>query len=1067
MRQYTFQRERYLNDVNNNNIHSRSYLKKPKFRIKNRLDTLAGIKEEKFRKEILKTDGKDQQMFINGIHRYVYPLSYEESIIKDRIDMSELTSSSGRDHSYINNVMSLNEENTSKELSYCEVPYAEWTWDNPALVAAVRTNESGGTSVERQLCAEHLNLDEYGLDVTVFNGSVNGAAARFLMDPGASGTPSVLARDKNVSTGYISQQFLKRSGFRTEKLPPEKQFTVGVMTGHAITCSEIIYNAKLKMGRYNEYIDLYVLPVTSQFDIVLGKPWHNLRKPTYNYEENIMKIDKGNKTFMIHPPTAKCAASSVDINKKIDKWLNSLDSTEESEAVSVNRFVNMITKVDKKLKNKSPIPIYMAVVRVLDEKIEISSAFDADEQFDPAAYEYANKAAEPESQQVPQAEAKTAMGKRMFEKYKDTVFIPKLPAGLPPTAVPPVIPLKADATPVAQKVRPMTKEHAEELKKQIKNYLELGWIRPSNSPWGSIVLFVPKANGKLRMCIDYRAVNDRTLKDKYNLPNIEQIIEMLSGSKYFTTLDLAQGYHQCRLQEEDIPMTAFRSLFGSYEWLVLGFGLTNAVPTFMRMMNNVLQEYIGKFAMCFIDDVIIFSKTEKEHEEQLQQVLSTIEKAGLHCNWDKCHINAEKVTYCGINISKDGLTPIDNKIAAIKDWEKPTTLYAVRSFLGAVGYYRKFIPQFAFIADPLTQLTKKPAPEIKRQKVTAVKISKAKFGRKVKTEDISLEWNADCDRAFEILKEALISIPVLKIPDNEKPYELMVDASGIAMGSVLMQKYEDGLHPVSYYSKKFSNAELNYPVHEQELLALFLALKHWQYLLLGNTVTIYTDHRPLRYLKQQSTLSPRQYRWLTYFSDFDVDIIAVPGTKNIVADVLSRYAYNYNYALLQDRLDQLKIKFLKNTEADPTLSNLIYVKSGFHLLSVLPGIKLLSKIDPEMQKLIDKQNEAIFAFKMGGEVDIKRSLKESYEEDAIASSIIKGNPVSLNYVLASNGLIYYNDGDGCIRLYIPKNAECTPGNRATKFPVKGEVLREKCSLREELIRDVHFMGSRSSNLFYC
>ena len=495
-------------------------------------------------------------------------------------------------------------------------------------------------------------------------------------------------------------------------------------------------------------------------------------------------------------------------------------------------------------------------------------------------------------------------------------------------------------------------------------------------------------------------------------------------------------------------------MYGSYEWLVLGFGLTNAVPAFVRTINMILKEHIGVRAICFIDDILIYTKgTVLQHQKDVELVISALVTAGFKANWEKCEFLADMVPYCGINVSAKGLSPMEDKVKAIKNWEVPTTVYNVRSFLGAVGYYRKFIPSFAEVASPLNDLTK---TQPSRNKVVTTNVTKTKFGRRVRTEDIVSEWTPECQKSFEQLKSAMISAPVLRLPDNSKTYEIFVDASGRAMGAVLMQRHEDGLHPVAYYSKKFSQAEKNYAVHEQELLGLFMSLKHWKHYLIMNHVTIYTDHKPLTYLKTQPELSPRQYRWLTYFSDFDTEIIAVEGTKNVIADALSRYEFGNTLA---DAVDKLKVTFLHNVLTDPVTIDYIFSQQGYDLLSISNPISYCSAFADVSSNLA-----TVFVADSESSLDENRLmelgglLKASYAKDYIAQSVLDGSHVSYNYKLNSQGIIVYNDKGGNERIYIPQGAFCSPRKVATQFPIEGETLRTASTLREELIADIHDNG---------
>ena len=608
-----------------------------------------------------------------------------------------------------------------------------------------------------------------------------------------------------------------------------------------------------------------------------------------------------------------------------------------------------------------------------------------------------------------------------------------------------------------------------ELLTQLSFYLKKGWIKPSSSPYGACILFVPKKNGKFRMCIDYRALNKITIKDKYPLPDAEQVIEQLQGATHFSQLDLSHGYHQCILADEDIEKTTFRTIFGAYDWKVMTFGFSNAVPAFIRFMNNTLYKQLGRCCMVFIDDIVIYSKSKEQHIIDCRDVMESISEANLYVNWTKSQFDVKTIKYLGLNISKEGISPFEDKVAVVKDWERPDSIYHLRSFLGAVGYYRKFIFNFSKIAKPLTDLTK-DNPDRKQVIVTNLTVSK--WGRNQKTQSINpSEWTEACETAFTTLKEALCSYPVLLLPDPTKPYELMTDASKQACGCVLMQRDSNGkLHPVAFYSSKHNEAEANYPVHEFELLAIFKALKQWRHLLIGSgKITIYTDHKPLTHLLEQDKLSSRQERWITYLADFDVDILAVPGTANQVADCLSRY----NYDELNDLAEGIKRQFAMTAQATymqglPCKSYASCFCNGFASSYAMHGFEQVSQIQPSSvcqsckPSYFDaERTAAIFGggtqFKSMTVESIMKSIVDSYITDPLAQLVITQKTTHIDLKLVES-IIIHSDRDGRETLYIPQGAVIANSQLQTEHPVEGDVLRPECSLREELLRDIHSTG---------
>ena len=445
-------------------------------------------------------------------------------------------------------------------------------------------------------------------------------------------------------------------------------------------------------------------------------------------------------------------------------------------------------------------------------------------------------------------------------QYKDVFG--GLPHVLPPKRdVDHHIDLIPGAIPPSRPVYRMSPAELDELKKQLDDLTEKGFIRPSKSPFGSPVLFVKKHDGTLRLCVDYRALNKVTIKNKYPLPRVDELFDRLQGARYFSKLDLESGYHQLRIHEPDIEKTAFRTRYGHFEFLVLAFGLTNAPATFMHLINQILRPFLDKFVIAFIDDILIYSKTLQEHKQHVKQVLQVLRENQLYAKLKKCELFKSCVTFLGHVIDQHGVHVMPEKIQAIKDWPVPTCVKDVQAFLGLAGYYRRFIEGFSKIAAPISDLTKNSN---------------------------EFKWTDREHQAFDQLKYSLCHDPVLILPDPDKPYVVRTDASGYAVGAVLLQDHGEGLQPIAYMSKKLSSAEQNYPVHEQEQLAILLALGEWRHHLHGTKFKVITDHNSLKYLQTQDNLSPRQRRWYEKMQEYDFDIVYEPGKNNTVADALSR-----------------------------------------------------------------------------------------------------------------------------------------------------------------------------------
>ena len=307
----------------------------------------------------------------------------------------------------------------------------------------------------------------------------------------------------------------------------------------------------------------------------------------------------------------------------------------------------------------------------------------------------------------------------------------------------------------------MSLPEAIELKEQLTQLLDQGYIKPSVSPWSAPVLFNRKKDGTLRLCIDYRGLNQSTIKNKYPIPRIDELLDRLHGSQIFTKINLKSGYYQIRIKEEDIPKTGFNTRYGHYEFTVIPFGLTNAPATFNRLMSDIFREHLDEYVLVFFDDILVYSKNPEEHEQHVRRVLELLRQHQLFAKKSKCTFCTDKVEYLGFVISKDGVSTDPAKIEAVKNWPTPKNIREARGFLGLAGWYRVFIQSYAKIASPITATLKK----------TKVFL-----------------WTPASEEAFNLLKEALISAPTLALPDFSKPFLVTTDASGQAIGGVLTQE---------------------------------------------------------------------------------------------------------------------------------------------------------------------------------------------------------------------------------------------------------------------------------------
>jgi hypothetical protein len=339
------------------------------------------------------------------------------------------------------------------------------------------------------------------------------------------------------------------------------------------------------------------------------------------------------------------------------------------------------------------------------------------------------------------------------------VFLEELPGMPPDQDIKFVIELKPGTAPIYKTPFRMTTLELAKLKEHIKELLEKGFIHPNSSPWGAPMIFVPKKDRTQRLWVDYRALNEVTIKNKYSLPRIDDLFDQLYGACVFSKVDLRSGYHQLKVRECDISKTAFISMYGPYEFTVMSFGLTNAPAYFMYMMNKVFMEYLGKFVVVFIDDILVYSRSEEAHEGHLRLVLQKLWDHKLYKKLSKCEFWLKQVAFLGHVISKGGISMDPGKVQEVLSWKTPTSVSDIWSFLGLAGYYRRFNEGFLKISKPMTELLEK---------------------------DKQFKWMLACEASFQELKKWLMTAPVLVMPDMEKSFSIYCDASGQGLGCVLM-----------------------------------------------------------------------------------------------------------------------------------------------------------------------------------------------------------------------------------------------------------------------------------------
>jgi len=415
--------------------------------------------------------------------------------------------------------------------------------------------------------------------------------------------------------------------------------------------------------------------------------------------------------------------------------------------------------------------------------------------------------------------------------------------------------------PLSCRRRELSQERRIAAEKEFMDLEEAGIVRRSSSPWSSAIHIVPKKDGSLRICGDYRRLNNVTIKDAYPMPLLQDLIQRFAKCTVFSKLDLAKAYHQIPMDEDSIAKTAVTTPFGLFEYLRMPFGLCNAAQTFQRFIHKVLNGL--EFVAVYIDDLVIASEDESSHRQHIIEVLQRLHCNNLQIKLSKCFLFRKSVEFLGHEISTVGIRPLEDRLKAIRNFPKPQNVTELRSFLGTVNFCRRFIPHMSDRVSTLTSL----ASGSKKSKIC---------------------WNAELDKDFIKIKDALVEVVTLSFPDGTLPLTLTCDASKIAIGAVLTQDRNGVKEPIEFFSHKLSAPQVNYSTFDRELLGIFLSIKHFQHFLIGRQVTIFTDHKPLIFVLDMKDPSPRQQRQISYISQFDVDIKYIAGADNVVADCFSR-----------------------------------------------------------------------------------------------------------------------------------------------------------------------------------
>jgi transposase InsO family protein len=627
--------------------------------------------------------------------------------------------------------------------------------------------------------------------------------------------------DSGSTTEFVDARFLASIGVTPELL--RRPLTINLADKSVQQTTHVAPALRLQLGDYKDRLRCYQADLGGQWDIILGRSWLRRVDPNINWRSDTVTF-----TFQGQQHTLR---GSTD---------GPADPTCNGVCLSALQFKRLVRKKD--------VQAWLVVIRdVLDTPDTHPAGDTPGEQRDAAAPVVVNQAALA----------------ALLEQFRDVLGGIPSSAPMPPKrAVDHGIQLVPGAEPANKGVIRLAQPELEELRKQLTELLEKGYIRPSLSPFGAPVLFAKKKDGTLRLCIDYRRLNAVTVKNKYPLPRIDDLLDQLQGAAVFSKIDLQSGYHQVRVKIEDVHKTAFRCRYGHFEWTVMPFGLTNAPATFQSLMNSVLGDYLDKFSTVYLDDVLVYSRTPQEHLVHLRMVLQRLREHQLYAKLSKCAFGLGEMPFLGHIISGNGIRMDPAKVDAIANWPTPRTVVQLQSFLGLANYYRRFVQNYSHIAAPLTALA---TPATK-----------------------GWPWEEAQEAAFAALKAAIASAPIIHMPDLSQPFVVTTDASNFAVGAVLTQGTGAEERVIAFESKKLSPAETRYPVHDREMLAVIYALKKWRHYLLGAHTTVVTDHKSLEFFTTQPHLNPRQARWMGLLAEYDHTIVHREGKLNVVADALSR-----------------------------------------------------------------------------------------------------------------------------------------------------------------------------------
>lgn len=712
------------------------------------------------------------------------------------------------------------------------------------------SEEDGTETASETLGSDMEDVTEEEVSLNSLSNPLNPRIFRIMASHKAEAVEVLI--DTGSNNNFIQESLANQLKFPWEET---KRFKVYMGSGHFLLCSKLCRGVELLLQGHKFVVDLYILPICG-LDIVLGMQWLQTLGPCiHDHKELTMEFSWAGSVVKL--------AGLKDV---------------AAHQLSFSQLHTMVREGD--------VRDCYRVCAAMAEAVGNSET----------PYQI--------------SETLPVEGQQLLADFQDVFAEPKQ---LPPhRSMDHRIFLQPGSLPI--NVRPYRYPYFQKdiIEQLVQEMTECGFIRASTSPYSSPVLLVKKKDGTWRFCVDYRALNGITIKDRFPIPTIDELLDELGRARVFSKLDLRAGYHQIRMDHRDIHKTAFRTHEGHYEFVVMPFGLTNASSTFQAAMNHIFRPFLRRFVTVFFDDILVYSCSQEEHVSHLHSVLHLLRSNGFFAKYSKCHFFQDTVEYLGHIVSGQGVRADPSKTAAMADWPVPRTTKQLRGFMGLTGYYRRFVARYATIAAPLTALLKKDG----------------------------FQWTPETAEAFSKLKTTMITTPVLHLPDFSKTFIVETDASNVGIGGVLRQDN----HPLAFFSKKMGPKFATVSTYSKEMTAIIAAVNKWRQYLLGRHFIIRTDHRSLKELLTQVIQTPEQQKFLHKLLGYQFSIEYKAGTSNAAADALSRQSEDHQSTLCLaistgsfEFLDELKLenttcpdlRLLHDQFQQGTLDSLLYsVRDG-------------------------------------------------------------------------------------------------------------------------------------------